>query len=1310
MSKVKRILSLAFPVMIVSLGLIFPMDALSQTEPPQPPPAILVVDPASATAPTCSTIDVAIGVAEVQNLTAFDLLIHFDNTVLEIVDVVEGGFLASPTEPLLYSPENNDDTWNTDGFIRFGMAQQRVGDNDPAPVSGDGDLIVITLQALLPNVTTAISIDESSELVWWGQIPWDETSPVDGALIPYTKNDGTVTTDNCVPTAYPQTLSTYINTPLAITLTGFDPDGDPLEYLIQTNPSNGVLSGDPPNLTYTPNLDYVGTDSFTFLVSDGLDNSTAATITINVKDVPVALPDYYDLPVNGSLTVTAPGVLGNDMGPAGETLVATLVGTAPVGLVFDEDGSFTYTPPADFEGEVTFSYMACYDSVCSDPVTVTLAVKQIPVAVADAYQMAMDTTLSEPAPGVLGNDTAGAGATLTAELVTDVDFGALTLNLDGSFSYEPTSGWTGTATFEYRACDGSVCSDAVSVTIEVKVKPTAVADSYQTPKNVTLNVPVTGVLGNDTGAGSLHAELVDDVTVGTLTLNSDGSFMYVPQTNMLGTVTFTYQACDGEVCSDPATVTITVKDVPVAVADSYDMPAGGTLSVVAPGVLGNDLKPVGVTTLTAVLEGTAPVGLSFNSDGSFTYTPDPTFTGPVTFSYRACYDGICSDPVLVTIEVKPLPTALDDEYQVAKNTTLSVPAPGVLSNDTKPVGVTTLTAVVETDIDEGTLALLSSGSLIYIPPADFVGTKTFTYRACYDGDICSAPATVTIYVKEVPVAVADDYEMPVDGTLTVPAPGVLGNDTGTNLTAALVGTAPTGLTFNPDGSFSYTPSAGFSGTTTFSYQACDGTICSEPVTVTIEVKVKPTAVADSYQTAKNATLNIAAPGVLGNDTGTGLTAELVTDVTAGTLTLNSDGSFEYIPVTDALGPVTFTYKACDGLVCSDPATVTITVKDTPATNDDDYWTFVDEVLTEPAPGVLGNDTAPNSEPLHAVLVDDVPASEGILAFESDGSFVFTPASGFVGTTTFTYRACYNGICSVPATVTIQVLETTCLQVDPESLEQSLYPDETADQTLTVINTCDYEVPFELLETTSPLTAPLLLDEGFEGGSSFPTDWLRSSKGATLNTWTIKDALVDNPDHIDEGQYAAWITYDVANASDEWLLTPSMDVSAATDMTLSFRAWSSTLYPGATMKVWVTDAAGDPLTDEPLWDLIRDEDWADPGYRSVFVDLSAFDGYDAGEIRIAWQYVGQNGQSFGLDEVQVGGRSEVTWLSQNPTGATLPASGTTDITVTFDSTGLVEGNYFAAIFVQSEPYPTVQVPVILHVLGEGFEYYIPLFRR
>jgi len=668
----------------------------------------------------------------------------------------------------------------------------------------------------------------------------------------------------------------------------------------------------------------------------------------------------------------------------------------------------------------------------------TITVKDVPVAVADDYEMPMDSTLIVDAPGVLGNDTGSTGATLTADLVTDVDFGALTLDEDGSFSYTPpTAGWTGTATFDYRACDGSVCSEAVSVTIEVKVRPTAEADAYQTPKNVTLNVDaINGVLNNDTGAdgATLTAKLVTDVTVGTLTLNTDGSFEYIPQTDMLGSVPFTYQACDGEVCS-------------------------------------------------------------------------------------------------------------------------------------------------------------------------------------------------------------------------------------------------------------------------------------EPVTVTIEVKVKPTAAADAYQTAKNATLNISAgAGVLSNDTGTGLHAELVTDVTVGTLTLNPDGSFEYIPATDMLGPVTFTYQACDGLVCSDSATVTITVKDTPVANDDSYWTFVDEALTVPASGVLENDTAPNSEPLHAVLVDDVPASAGTLAFESDGSFVFTPESGFVGMTTFTYRACYNGICSAPATVTIKVLETTCLVVDPESLEQSLYPNKTANQTLTITNTCDYEVPFELLETTAPLTTPLLLDEGFEGGLSFPIDWLRFSRGATLNTWTIKDALVDNPAHIDEGQYAAWITYDVANASDEWLLTLPMDVSAAEDLTLAFRAWSSTLYPGATMKVWVTDETGDPLTDEPLWDLIRDEDWADPGYRSVFVDLSAFDGYDTGEIRIAWQYVGQNGQSFGLDEVQVGARTEVPWLSQNPTSAVLPASGSTNITVTFDSTGMVEGDFFAAIFVQSEPYPTVQVPVILHVLGEGLEYYFPLFRR
>jgi serine protease len=97
----------------------------------------------------------------------------------------------------------------------------------------------------------------------------------------------TIASVNDAPTANPQSVTTPMNTAVAITLTGSDVDGDALAYAA-TSPSHGTLTGTAPNLTYTPAANYHGADSFTFTVNDGNLTSASATVTITVYD-PAAL-------------------------------------------------------------------------------------------------------------------------------------------------------------------------------------------------------------------------------------------------------------------------------------------------------------------------------------------------------------------------------------------------------------------------------------------------------------------------------------------------------------------------------------------------------------------------------------------------------------------------------------------------------------------------------------------------------------------------------------------------------------------------------------------------------------------------------------------------------------------------------------------------------------------------------------------------------------------------------------------------------------------------------------------------------------
>src|SRR6185503_13219793 len=235
--------------------------------------------------------------------------------------------------------------------------------------------------------------------------------------------------------------------------------------------------------------------------------------------------------------------------------------------------------------------------------------------------------------------------------------------------------------------------------------------------------------------------------------------------------------------------------------------------------------------------------------------------------------------------------------------------------------------------------------------------------------------------NDAPVAVNDSYTTAEDTTLNVAAPGVLINDSdvdGDSLNASVVSQPTHGtLTLNGDGSLSYVPAANYNGPDSFTYKANDGQADSGIVTVSISVtgvNDAPVALNDSFTTAEDTTLNVAAPGVLSNDSdldGDTLSAVLMNGPTNGSLTWNTNGSFSYVPAANYNGPDSFTYKANDGQADSGIATVSISitgVNDAPVALNDSFTTAEDTTLNVAAPGVLSNDSDVDGDTLSAVLV------------------------------------------------------------------------------------------------------------------------------------------------------------------------------------------------------------------------------------------------------------------------------------------------------------------------------------------------------
>jgi hypothetical protein len=722
------------------------------------------------------------------------------------------------------------------------------------------------------------------------------------------------------------------------------------------------------------------------------------------------------------------------------------------------------------------------------------ACNQPPVATNNAYATNEDTAVSGNAVTDAPADTDPDADTLTATLITGVSNGGLTF-ANGAFTYTPNANYCGPDSFTYKVNDGTVDSNIATVTIDVACvndAPVADDDAAATSEDTPVGGSVTG---NDTAAdvegSTLTWTKTSEPANGAVTFGIDGSYTYTPNANFCGTDSFTYEISDGT-ASDPATVTITVScvnDAPSADNDSAttdeDTPVSGS-------VVGNDTAvDLDGDTLSWTSTSSPANGTLTFTNGNYTYTPNANYCGPDSFTYEIS-DGTATDSATVSITVNCVndpPVADDDSTATTEDNAVS----GVVTGNDTAIDLDgdTLVWLEVTDGANGAVTVNPNGSFTYTPNANFCGTDSFTYTIG-DGTTTDS-ATVTIIVSCVNDApVADDDSVGTAEDTPVSAT-VVGNDTSIDLDGdTLVWTQTSspsngGLTF-ANGGYTYTPNANYCGPDSFTYTIGDG-FSTDSATVAITVACvndPPVAVNDAYAGQWNTLLTIAAPGVKTNDSDvdtamTAVTAATVTGPSHGTVTLNTDGSFAYLPIGNYSGTDSFTYKLNDGALDSNTATVVITITSpcgpkkkgkkhthhyagdgddhdkgrnghrkgdkcehdrdgsghgdhddddddhddddivcapgTPKTNKDNYSMKQNTTLTISAKsGVRRND---GKTPTTIELWSN--PSHGTLTLAADGSFVYTPTPGFIGTDTFYYVArSTGGIASRTERVTIQV--------------------------------------------------------------------------------------------------------------------------------------------------------------------------------------------------------------------------------------------------------------------------------------------------
>ena len=399
---------------------------------------------------------------------------------------------------------------------------------------------------------------------------------------------------NDAPVTVADSYSTDEDTPLTISSVGVlindtDVDGDALTAALVGGPANGSLTLNADgSFTYTPDVNFHGQDSFTYKTNDGTEDGNTETVTIDVNpvnDAPVTVADSYSTDEDTPLTIAANGVLANDTDVEGDALTAALFsGPANGSLTLNSDGSFTYTPDANFFGQDSFTYKTNDGTEDGNTATVTINVNPVndaPVTNDDSLATSEDTPLTIGANQLLDNDTDADGDSLSVASfdATSANGGTVALLGNGDIKYTPPANFYGQDSFTYTTNDGTEDGSTATVTINVNpVNDTPVTndDSYFALEDATgIFSSYVSLLGNDTDADgdSLTAVLVDDVQHGTLDLGANGTFTYTPEADFSGTDTFTYKTNDGTEDGNTATVTIDV--APVADSPTLEIVGSG---------------------------------------------------------------------------------------------------------------------------------------------------------------------------------------------------------------------------------------------------------------------------------------------------------------------------------------------------------------------------------------------------------------------------------------------------------------------------------------------------------------------------------------------------------------------------------------------------------------------------------------------------------------------------------------------------------------------------------------------------------------
>ncbi|EJG1117219.1 tandem-95 repeat protein [Vibrio parahaemolyticus] len=824
------------------------------------------------------------------------------------------------------------------------------------------------------------------------------------------------------------------DTPTIIKVLGNDTfEGDDKVVSLDANngPANGTVSVNPDgSVTYTPNDNYHGTDSFTYIVtSGGVSESTTVSVDVTpVNDAPVAKDDIATTQEDTVVTID---VLPNDTDVDGDKLsIESASVPKEQGTVEVVNGKLVFTPTENFNGDAEIIYTVT-DGALTDQATVKVtvnAVNDTPVVESNIADQALAEDFT---PYAIDLNTAFSD-------VDNVD-GELTFSVSGNSNIQvaivngiatitPTADWNGSETLTFTATDPS--GESVSQTVDFTVAP--VVDIKADSTNVVEDTPtIINVLGNDTFEGadkvvSLDAE--NSPKNGTVIVNSDGTVTYTPDDNYVGEDTFTYIVTSGGV-SESTTVEVNVTPVNDAPVAKNDISTTQEDTAVTIDVLSNDTDVDGDKLSIESASVPKEQGTVEVVNGKLVFTPAENFNGQAEITYTVT-DGQLTDEAKVTVTVNPVndaPTikvdAVESITEDAVNTDTVVATLTVRDTDTPE---DQLTVSLENN-SNGYFVLVGNEVKLTQAGVDAVNNdelnlKDLTISASVSDGVNptanDSDSLIVNRVNDAPTvenAIADQVLAEDFDVYTIDLNEVF-KDSDSSLEFSVSGNDNIQISI-VSGVATITPTADWNGKETITFTAKDPS--GENVSQTVNFTVASVAdiVADKATVVEDTPTIIS---VLSNDTfeSTDKVVSLDADngPKNGTVIVNNDGTVTYTPDDNYVGKDTFTYVVTSGGV-SESTTVTVNVtpvNDAPVAKDDIATTQEDTAVTI---DVLPNDTDVDGDKLSIESVS-VPKEQGTVEVV-DGKLVFTPAENFNGDAEITYTVT-DGALTDQATVKVTV--------------------------------------------------------------------------------------------------------------------------------------------------------------------------------------------------------------------------------------------------------------------------------------------------